>query len=530
MTDTRPWTEKNIDSMLSLAAEGGGMDAVVVVTGSAVQEAFWQARLEAGRGQICGPDALVLAVEEDWPGGAGNGLGTLYALSKADAKARALYGVGLLDELGTHRAVALYHTAGKGQRLAPLPGSESNNKPAVKLPGALDIGGRLTPITVLEAAIRQTAIYAPSRRGRLSVFWGDQIFIPDLPVAYAASHHVDILCSLRGMPTRAQWAAEGMDRYGLIAVRADGEASQVEKIDYDMAERLIRSEVIGVEGGIGVSYGSFSMSSALTQALLTEFAPELRAKSGKLDTDPHFWMPLTLDARTYCATMAGKGVPETKAVAHYGRMERVKNGLPRSDGCLGLFGAVDVGRTAWWWDYGVLGGYVANNRLMLEGHAEARGLRRFLGAAARETNACGPALQLDSESVLVNCTITSGTIQRSVLVDVIADSVCAQDSVIVACGAPSIRAEGALLYNVCKRESVSAGQGEVQAGVCLPPGRFLTLHTRLDRNGREDWETCLTGNALSYAELHQQNASVDPAAAAAMAEGIRNASCPQNDG
>ena len=33
--------------------------------------------------------------------------------------------------LGT---VAIYHTAGKGTRLAPLPGAENNNKPGVKLP------------------------------------------------------------------------------------------------------------------------------------------------------------------------------------------------------------------------------------------------------------------------------------------------------------------------------------------------------------------------------------------------------------
>ena len=38
-------------------------------------------------------------------------------------------------------SVALYHTAGKGTRMAPLPGAENNNKPGVKLPALLKVGG-----------------------------------------------------------------------------------------------------------------------------------------------------------------------------------------------------------------------------------------------------------------------------------------------------------------------------------------------------------------------------------------------------
>ena len=38
------------------------------------------------------------------------------------------------------RGQALYHTAGKGTRLAPLPGAENNNKPGVKLPCIAPLG------------------------------------------------------------------------------------------------------------------------------------------------------------------------------------------------------------------------------------------------------------------------------------------------------------------------------------------------------------------------------------------------------
>lgn len=77
---------------------------------------------------------MVLAVSEDWssPSGAGNGLGTLYAYQKACRIAKELHGVDLAAELkGGNISAALYHTAGKGTRLAPLPASENNNKPGV---------------------------------------------------------------------------------------------------------------------------------------------------------------------------------------------------------------------------------------------------------------------------------------------------------------------------------------------------------------------------------------------------------------
>ena len=47
---------------------------------------------------------------------------------------------------GRRRRCALPH-AGKGTRLAPLPGAENNNKPGVKLPALLTVNGELAPIT-----------------------------------------------------------------------------------------------------------------------------------------------------------------------------------------------------------------------------------------------------------------------------------------------------------------------------------------------------------------------------------------------
>ena len=58
-----------------------GYDAVIVCTSNAAQEAYWQTRLEATRGQAAKNGATIVCVHEDWAAdGAGNGLGTLCLL------------------------------------------------------------------------------------------------------------------------------------------------------------------------------------------------------------------------------------------------------------------------------------------------------------------------------------------------------------------------------------------------------------------------------------------------------------------
>eukprot|EP00434_Breviolum_minutum_P021467 symbB.v1.2.018945.t1/scaffold1532.1/size113366/2 len=266
----------------------GGFDFVIICCSDLSAENYWQERLTQTIREVTGTSSTVICVHEDWNGGAGNGLGTLYAFVKACSKGEKL-GVDLAKSLHDGKAVAIYHTAGKGTRLAPLPGAENNNKPGVKLPGLLSVNGQLEPITVLECVLRQTSSYGAVRGGRCSVFWGDQIFVPSCGIQ-SSNYHADILAALRPMPTKEQWEAEALHQYGLIAVDSKGDAMQLEKVTYDIAMQYLPSGVKQV----GTSLGSFSVSAALMDALLSEFSQELDAKSGSLDSDPHFWMPLTL--------------------------------------------------------------------------------------------------------------------------------------------------------------------------------------------------------------------------------------------
>jgi len=61
-------------------------------------------------------------------------------------------------------------------------------------------------------------------------------------------------------------------------------------VTYDTAMAYLPPDV----DRVGTSLGSFSLSAPLLMALMEEFAAELRAKSACLDSDPHFWMPLSL--------------------------------------------------------------------------------------------------------------------------------------------------------------------------------------------------------------------------------------------
>ena len=101
-----------------------------------------------------------------------------------------------------------------------------------------------------------------------------------------------------------------MEKYGLIVCNETGAAAQVEKVNYDTAQALLSG--FGTLAGVGVSLGSFSVSSVLLLSLLDEFATELKEKKGKLDSDPHLWMPMTLSRESYLMVMEKKGVDKVR--------------------------------------------------------------------------------------------------------------------------------------------------------------------------------------------------------------------------
>ncbi|CAM9342494.1 unnamed protein product, partial [Ectocarpus fasciculatus] len=505
----------NIEIMNTL----NGFNVVIVCCSNAQQARYWQKRLEEGRGSVLPMSSIVLAVQEDWPGGAGNALGTLYAYRNAVALASERNGIDIDAQLKAGEiSIGLYHTAGKGTRLAPLPGAENNNKPGVKVPATVKIGNQLVPMTILEAVIKQTGCYASSRMGRLSVFWGDQVFIPTVPVAYVVTHHVDILCSLGPMLSEAEWKEKGMEKYGLVAQGADGSAAQVEKVDHSTAKQLLSG--LGEIQSVGVSLGSFSVSSPMLFALLEEFGAELSRRKGKLDSDPHLWMPMTLSRNSYIHLMGQKDIDAASAGAHFDRIQGMLAKFTKKNDPLGLFGPVNVGEGVCWWDYGQLKLYQRNALLLAERSTEAELMRLFFGLkSSRVRDSAVMKTDVDNTSCLSSCHIGKagkkgcGSIKNSVLCNVHCNYIDADGCILINVTADSIIAKpGSVIYNIVddSQEGLDVNNGQVLAGVFSSDGSQMLMKSTTNIDGGRAWERQLEWNPKTFEDVYKMNTDANP--------------------
>jgi len=528
---------KEIFATIAKMHESAGYNVVIVCTSSQGMEDYWQGRLEAGKGQVCGENAEVVVVHEDWEGGAGNGLGSLYAYKKACAKS----GKDLAELARDGGSLVIYHTAGKGTRLAPLPGSEGNNKPGVKLPSIINMkqpdsdSGLEQPtsewfaekslLTILEAVILQTSLYASAHCGRLAVYWGDQVFVPTENPEYTPDHHADIMAKLGEFPTEEGWKAGGLDKYGLVAVAPDSHAVQLEKVSYQTAKENLPASCLE-SGKIGTSLGSFSISVALLKAFLIEFKPELDAKAGKFDTDPHWWMPMTLNETTYQKIMLSKGDSEETINKHYARMSAFKteflSGLGESAAHAKttvqlsdehVLGGVGIGPDCYWWDYGQLKLYTKNMLLATKDGTEAEAYRLFLKVSQEkrsETSEVGHC-KVDQSSVVLASQLTDGQIKGSVVAKCRIQELDVEDSILVNVTARKVTGKGLVLYNVCddSEEGLTMEPNTVRADVYATGGGEKTpIITDINVDGGKAWND-KQSNSMSYGDVHQNNQNVD---------------------
>mmetsp|Transcript_69332 Transcript_69332/g.144774 ORF Transcript_69332/g.144774 Transcript_69332/m.144774 type:complete len:528 (-) Transcript_69332:232-1815(-) len=498
-------------NVAAMKAESG-YDVTIVCCSDAPQAAFWQAHLEQGKGSVIPASSLVIAVDEDWEGGAGNFLGTLYAWKKASAKAKESTGRDITTELANGASVALFHTAGKGTRLAPLPGAENNNKPGVKLPAP-------GCPSILESVIRQTGAYAASRKGRLSVFWGDQVFVPSVAVEYSADFHVDILCALGPMPSAEEWKARMLHKYGLIAARETGEVGMMlEKVTHEQASEQL-ANISGVDR-VGTSLGSFSLSAAFLEALVAGFSEELEAKKGKMDSDPHVWMAMTLNEAEYARLMIDKSLfEESGAKAHHKRVLEIVDKVKSAESKMkGMFGSVNVGSDFSWWDYGQLALYSKNGLLLTEDSEDARLARGFFGIEETNRTASANSLgtcEVDGASVASSCRVSSGKVTGSALANVCTKELQADGAVLVNVCATKIKAaKGAVAYNIVdnSEDGLSLGENEVRVGVftCSKENPYFEMSSNVaDIDGGKVFKEKVCGNKYSFQEVYDLNHGVD---------------------
>lgn len=489
--------EENLAQMRSLTY---GMDIIILSVTSPHEELFWQKRLDSMRGQVIKEHTRVLTVCEDWEGGAGNALGTLYAFLKANHKMQERYKRDLFDCLDQGDAIALYHTAGKGTRLAPITGCEYNSKSRIKLIGKLLEKGGSTPITLLEATLKQTALFAPKRRGRLSVFWGDQIFIPSNTIE-ESRHHVDLLVkTLPSTPTELDWQRECYSKYGLVIIDPDLAFKQLEKLSYSSFKTLS----IKPKEKVGLSMGSFSLSKKILKALLEEFKPELELKKDRLDTDPHLWMPLSLDLQTYLAVFASKELSKSFAQSHYERMQQFKEQFSQQK----LLGSTDLGHETLWWDYGNTAAYHENSLKITKDTEEGQVMRSFFSIPDNpENHVKNNQLKIEN-STLINCSISKGTIKNSVLIDVIAEEANLEESVLIHTSAQKIDSKGAILYNVVENGPLHVEDNTIRADNFSKQNGHIKLHNSI--LSPIPWDQCAKENVFSFSSLHQINQGLHP--------------------
>ncbi len=483
--------QQNIKDMYAAVESNRGFDIVIIVSSSGDQARFWQRRLEATRGSVISRSTQVISVEEDWPGGAGQLLGTLYAWQKAKSN------INLMQMLKDGRSIAIYHTAGKGTRMAPIPAAEANNKSAIKLPRLIYVNQQKTPMTVLEAVIFQTGIFAVTRPGRLSVFWGDQVFIPSKLVDCSRKHHAEILDIRSEIPSDEETWRTDWQSYGLVIPTASGEALQREKQSWNELQSLIKQGIVqqnaAEAAALGKSLGSFSVSREFLVAILEEFNSDLGKKQGKMDTDPHLWMPLTSDLDDF-VTRGGDSV-------HWDRIEEFKQRfLDKDKQSLKLFGDKDIGTQTLWWDYGQVRLYHQNFLKLLDESPEGECLRKFYNLDKHWIQSSSEDGLKVENSILVNADV-KGKVKNSVLIEANADKLDVVGSVIVGSSLSKVSAKESLIYSCIDLNTLKLSPGEVVADIFLPSNGRTRMRTSLKRDGKDDWEITILGNPYSFEAL-----------------------------
>lgn len=376
--------------------------------------------------------------------------------------------------------------------------------------------------------------------GRLSVFWGDQVFIPKIDVHYQPHAHVDILCSLCPMMSEEEWKEKGMEKYGLIVVNEENNAAQIEKVTHAMAMNLLNN--VGVIKNVGVSLGSFSLSWEFLKILLDEFDEELKKKDGKFDSDPHLWMPITLQRDSYVFLMKNKGIDERFSSNHYDRIEKMikrfneflltsstsfPSSIPSSpQNDFNLFGAVDVGQDAYWWDFGQLLLFYKNMMKLTDNTLEASVMRQFLlGKSAStsvetvlstSTTSDSPSVNstVDSRSIISSSVINGGRINNSILTNVKCNYIESDGSVLINVVADKIYAKnGTILYNLIgdkDHPSFSTEENDVVVGILNEDGEQLIIKSSLLIDGGKKWEEKVLNNEFTFDEINKKNKDIDP--------------------
>ena len=477
-----------------------GFDILIISNDHISQEKVLKQNVEALRGVCINKDALVIFVTEDWPRGAGTGLGPIYAFHKAYNIAKNDHSTDLLERLMNGASVAIYYTIGENRKLAPLLLTELNNKSLIKLPGYCDDQTQQSQLTLLSALIKQSSIYANNLKGRVNIFSGEQLFLPYGKPSFQPKHKVEIFSLSIPFPTEKEWNQHSLEKHTIIVKDAAGKSILLDKIDYATLQEIVSKGKIEPAMGLAISAGAISLSGFFWGSLLQECKHELQYREGKLHANEHFWMPLTLDEETYIALMKKKGTIYPVAKGHYIRRKRFIDAFAPPRETAHLIGLLDIGPENYLFDFCTVKSYFTSNLKLTSDTEEGKLLRDFYGL--RNASEINSNLDCDKESILVNCRIKSGQIKNSVLFNVEAEHVDISNSMIINSNLKTLDADSCLVYEVHSSEELKLEPNTVRVDFDLMGVKdYVPLYTQFNRDGEEDWKQTIPPNPSSFDEI-----------------------------
>lgn len=483
---------KVVENIEKIKKQKDGFDYIIVVA-SNNNAKYWQWRLSKTKKEILPPKTKIICIEEKWknPEGAGQLLGTLNAIDEFNKK------YNLFKLLKEKKKIAIYHTAGKGKRMAPLCGTEKNNKPAIKLPKPIKINKKNNLFSILEAVIYSTQIFAKNQEGRIFVFWGDQIILPsnNISLSLKKTPPIEILgIKYKINFSKKEWEENNWKNYGVLIPLKNNQFIHREKISFKELKKIkkIYSLKESEKGKIEIikSLGCFSLDFRFLKTLLLEFKKEIKEKKEKLDIEPALWEALTSDEKEY--------VKRNKDKNHFLRIQKLKEGFEKENKTkLTLFSTALEANTIYW-DYGNLRSYFKNVLKVKEQSQEGEIARNFFGIKKYFKNQ-NIIIHSKVKGDIKNCVILNSNIEKANI----------ENSIIINSNIKEIkRGKDNLLYYLQEKKQISLLPEEVITDIKIKEKEIIRMKTKISRDGKEDWKIKLPENPFSYSELEKIVANI----------------------
>lgn len=483
---------KNIKKIKDCIGKNQGFDVIIIVSSNGNSK-YWQERLSQTREEILPQKTKIISIEENWQGRAGQLLGTLAAFENVSKE------INLRELLKNKGTIAIYHTAGYGKRMAPLCGTEGNNKPAVKLLKPIKIFGSNNLLNLLEATILSTQIFAPSREGQLCVFWSDQVIIPSRTPKKETKLPVEIFGIKKKFSLSPEEWRENWQNYGILIPTTGPSVLQREKLKWEDIETLQKQGHLKIDSKgrteMARSMGCFSISLPFLEALLEEFSPELKSKKRELNTDPDLWMPLTSFKKEYLLKEENE--------LYWQRIKKFKRKFEKKHRLKVLVGEKNLGQDTLWWDYGNLANYYKNFLKALENSDEGIAVREFYEIDKHLIKEKKSKELKIYNSIIINSEIEKGEIQNSIILNSKIKKIRSKRSIIINSNLRKAFVKNSLFYYLQEGKQVRSIPREVITDIALGEGTKIRMRTTILRDGKKDWKVRLPRNIFSYSEIER---------------------------